>query len=113
VFHCTAGKDRTGMVAALVLSLVGVDDAVIIEDYILTDDRMTLVMERIRAGGDFPEPLAPVSERIARAEASSMQTFLDALSRTQGGAEGWARAAGLRDEVGDTLRELLVETPRR
>jgi protein-tyrosine phosphatase len=112
VFHCTAGKDRTGMVAALVLSLVGVDDAVIIEDYTLTDDRMTLVMERIRAAGDFPEPLAPVAASVARAEAASMRTFLDALLHTQGGAEGWARAAGLSADVREALRELLVETPR-
>jgi protein-tyrosine phosphatase len=113
VFHCTAGKDRTGMVAALVLSLVGVDDAVIVEDYTLTDDRMVLVMERIRASGDFPEPLAPVAARVARAEASSMQTFLDALTRTHGGAEGWAKDAGLEDEILDALRDALVDPSGR
>jgi protein-tyrosine phosphatase len=111
VFHCTAGKDRTGMVAALVLSLVGVGDDVIVEDYTLTDDRMVLVMERIRAGGDFPEPLTPVSERVARAEASSMETFLGALTRTYGGAEGWARAAGIDDDVLRSLRDALVQRP--
>jgi protein-tyrosine phosphatase len=95
VFHCTAGKDRTGMVAALVLSLVGVPDDVIVEDYTLTDERMVLVMERIRASGDFPEPVAPVAARVARAEAASMVTFLDALRRTYGGAVGWARSAGM------------------
>ena len=42
------------MVAALVLSLVGVPDDVIVHDYTLTDDRMALVMERIRAVGRFP-----------------------------------------------------------
>ena len=111
VFHCTAGKDRTGMVAALVLSLVGVDDEVIVEDYTLTDERMVLVMERIRAEGDFPEPLAPVAANVARAEASSMETFLGALARTHGGAHGWARAAGLDDDVLDGLHEVLVESP--
>ena len=109
VFHCTAGKDRTGMVAALVLSLVGVDDEVIVEDYTLTDERMVLVMERIRAEGDFPEPLAPVAASVARAEASSMETFLAALARSHGGAHGWARAAGLGDDVLDTF----ARGPRR
>jgi protein-tyrosine phosphatase len=112
VFHCTAGKDRTGMVAALVLSLVGVDDEVIVEDYTLTDERMALVMERIRAEGDFPEPLAPVAASVARAEASSMQTFLAALASTHGGAHGWARSAGLGDDVLGALHEVLVEAPR-
>jgi hypothetical protein len=113
VFHCTAGKDRTGMVAALVLSLVGVPDRVIVEDYALTDDRMRLVMEQIRASGDFPEPLAPVAARVARAEASSMETFLDAVTRAYGGATGWARAAGLDDDLLRSLRTALVDPPAR
>ena len=37
VFHCIAGKDRTGMVAALTLSLLGVPEEVIIEDYHLSE----------------------------------------------------------------------------
>ena len=108
VFHCTAGKDRTGMVAALVLSLVGVHDDVIVEDYALTDDRMHLVMERIRASGDYPEPLAPVAASVARAEAHSMETFLAALSRAYGGAEGWARDAGIPVSTLASLRAVLV-----
>ena len=97
------------MVAALVLSLVGVHDDVIVEDYTLTDDRMHLVMERIRASGDYPEPLAPVAASIARAEAHSMETFLAALARSHGGAEGWARTAGIDDATLESLRAVLVE----
>ncbi len=37
LFHCSAGKDRTGLVAALVLNMVGVDQRTIIEDYALTE----------------------------------------------------------------------------
>ena len=37
LFHCTAGKDRTGWAAALLLHLAGVDDATILEDYLLTN----------------------------------------------------------------------------
>lgn len=108
VFHCTAGKDRTGMVAALVLSLVGVPDDVIVHDYTLTDDRMVFVMERIRASGDFPQPATPLNERVGRAEASSMEKFLTALDDGYGGAAGWARAAGLDDATLASLHEVLV-----
>jgi hypothetical protein len=108
VFHCTAGKDRTGMVAALVLSLVGVPDDVIVHDYTLTDDRMVFVMERIRASGDFPEPVTPMLERVGRAEASSMETFLAAVRDTHGDATGWARDAGIADDTLVSLREVLV-----
>jgi hypothetical protein len=108
VFHCTAGKDRTGMVAALVLSLVGVSDDVIVHDYTLTDDRMVFVMERIRASGDFPEPVTPMLERVGRAEASSMEKFLGALRDGYDGAHGWARAAGLSDDTLASLHDVLV-----
>ena len=38
VFHCTAGKDRTGFAAALILSALGVSPAVVMQDYLLTND---------------------------------------------------------------------------
>ena len=109
VFHCTAGKDRTGMVAALVLSLVGVDDDVIVEDYTLTDDRMALVMGKIRATGGMTQLPEDVAARVARAEATSMQTFLGGLAREYGGAAGWAHAAGVDDTVIASLHEVLVD----
>jgi protein-tyrosine phosphatase len=108
VFHCTAGKDRTGMVAALVLSIVGVPDDVIVHDYTLTDDRMALVMERIRATGGFPESDQPLPEGVGRAEAASMETFLAAVQETYGDATGWARDAGLDDTTLASLRAVLV-----
>ncbi len=40
VFHCTAGKDRTGIVAALLLSFLGVDRATVIQDYMLTNKNL-------------------------------------------------------------------------
>lgn len=42
VFHCTAGKDRTGFAAALLLKALGVPDAQVMEDYLLTNDRLQL-----------------------------------------------------------------------
>jgi protein-tyrosine phosphatase len=111
VFHCTAGKDRTGIVAALVLALVGVEREVIVEDYVLTDARMALVMDRLRASGDVPESSDPVPAGVARAEAATMITFLEAVDRGYGNATGWANAAGVTDESLASLRDLLL-TPR-
>jgi protein tyrosine/serine phosphatase len=108
VFHCTAGKDRTGMVAALVLSLVGVPDDAIVHDYTLTDDRMVLVLERLRGANLVPGDAPLVLEKVARAEAESMETFLHAVRDEFGDAEGWARSVGLGDEQLHSLREVLV-----
>jgi len=41
LFHCTAGKDRTGWLAAIVLTALGVDRATVVADYLLTNDRFT------------------------------------------------------------------------
>jgi protein-tyrosine phosphatase len=108
-FHCTAGKDRTGMVAALVLSLVGVPEDVIVEDYTLTDARMTLVMERIRATNAFPESMTPLPPAVGRAEAASMEAFLAAIRERHGSAEGWAREAGVTDDTLADLHAVLVD----
>jgi protein tyrosine/serine phosphatase len=118
VFHCTAGKDRTGTVAALVLSIVGVDREAIIEDYALTDERMPRIIERLRAPENRLPSVDPAeAERraqalaagVARAEAASMRTFLDALDREHGGAAHWASDTGITDDTVMRLRELLVE----
>jgi hypothetical protein len=41
IVHCTAGKDRTGVICALVLSLCGVDDEVVAQEYALTEIGLT------------------------------------------------------------------------
>jgi protein-tyrosine phosphatase len=108
VVHCTAGKDRTGVVVALVLDLVGVEPEAIVEDYALTDARMELVMARIRGEGFHAKRLDAAHVAIERADAAFMRTFLELLDEHHDGARGWARAAGLDDDVLDRLTELLV-----
>ena len=49
VFHCAAGKDRTGLVAALLLSLLGVDDETVAADYALTSEHIDELVDRHRA----------------------------------------------------------------
>jgi protein-tyrosine phosphatase len=108
VFHCTAGKDRTGIVAALVLAFLGVSDEDIVADYILTQDVMPTMMERyprraLRSGaGDrYPSP-------ILRAEAETMSETLSVLAEEYGSADGWAAAADLDPAVVTGLRQALL-----
>jgi protein-tyrosine phosphatase len=66
VFHCAAGKDRTGVAAALILSLLGVSDELIIEDYLLDQGETENLLNSFHAGGasgpqgnsDFQQKLA-------------------------------------------------------
>ncbi|MDR1419576.1 MAG: tyrosine-protein phosphatase [Treponema sp.] len=106
VFHCTAGKDRTGVVAALLLDLCGVAGQDIIADYALTYDLMRphfdLMRERAQeAGFSIPEDLL-------RSDAVFMQEFLDFLKETYGGAEAYLLRQGLSPRELRDLKALLL-----
>ncbi|MET0627947.1 MAG: tyrosine-protein phosphatase [Acidimicrobiia bacterium] len=105
VFQCAAGKDRTGLVAAILLQILGVDDDAITTDYAQTAAVIDLLLARFTARAPDREPLGP---RIMSAEASTMQSALDWLRHEHGGAEQYARTHGLTaGEIG-ALRTSLV-----
>lgn len=56
LIHCASGKDRTGFGAALILDVLGVDEATIIEDYLLTNDFLSVESEVERLSGTFRDP---------------------------------------------------------
>jgi protein-tyrosine phosphatase len=99
--HCHAGKDRTGIVVALVLALVGVPDEVIVEDYAASEQHLWRLAEEQRRMG------VPVMH--SRSPREAMVQMLGCLARAHGGAESYARAAGLDDAAIGRLRERLIE----
>jgi hypothetical protein len=103
--HCAAGKDRTGVLVALVLDVVGVERSAVIADYALSAERVEAMFRRwtTAAGTDMPTDLAV---HLPRAEV--MGTVLATLDRDHGGAAGWLRAHGLDDVSVDRLRKRLV-----
>jgi protein-tyrosine phosphatase len=111
VFHCAAGKDRTGVLAALVLDLAGVDHQVIVDDYVITAGRMEPILDRFRRSDpDAAERLAQVPPATYGVEAATMQSFLDGLSSEFGGARAWAEEAGVPTATLDRIPELLLES---
>jgi hypothetical protein len=108
VFHCAAGKDRTGVLAALVLDIVRVERNVIIEDYVLTASRMDLILSRVRGTPDAEARLAEMPQFLLRAEAATMESFLEGLYEIHGGARAWALASGVPEDSLDAMSALLV-----
>ena len=111
VFHCTAGKDRTGIVAALVLALLGVSNDDIVADYALTQDVMPAMIERfprraLRSSGGTRFPSA-----VMRAEADTMRETLVVLTEEYGSATGWAEKAPVDPAVLTQLRTALLTEP--
>ena len=106
--HCHAGKDRTGVVIALLLSVAGVDREAIAEDYALSvrwneavDDQ-----EEIAAGPDAAERLR--DRRIFYPRAENMLTMLAEVDRRHGGVERYLDGIGVGPDVRDRLRRRLT-----
>jgi protein-tyrosine phosphatase len=112
VFHCAAGKDRTGVLAAMVLDILGVDREVIVADYVITAGRMELILGRYRSDPRFAERMDRVPSSRFSVEAQTMVRFLDQLGERFGGSRAWALASGLAPEALDRMEELLLEPAR-
>jgi protein-tyrosine phosphatase len=107
-FHCNAGKDRTGVIAALVLGCVGVTHEAIVADYAESARRLEPILARLRTD----PTLAPSKEawppRRLGAAPETMRRFLEMLEERFGGAAAWARSAGVTDATLATLSRALV-----
>jgi protein-tyrosine phosphatase len=108
VFHCVAGKDRTGIVAALVLALLGVSDEDIVADYALTQEVMPAMIERYPRRALKNSAGSPYPSAILRAEAETMRHTLAELTDRYGSAGGWAASAALDPAVVGKLRAALL-----
>ena len=110
IVHCAVGKDRTGVVIALLLSLLGVRREAIVADYVATAANMEAMIERLSQDQRYRERMARNPVEVYRAEAHSMELFLESLDRRAGGAAGWAVAHGLDAEtIGRLGAKLLTQ----
>jgi protein-tyrosine phosphatase len=105
LFHCQAGKDRTGIVAAMVLSLLGVSRTDVIEDFALSNlARTRFLADRAAQGRPIPE-----WSGFARAPADAMRMFLNGIDERYGSVRGYARdELGLSADVLDALKARLL-----
>jgi protein tyrosine/serine phosphatase len=107
LFHCTAGKDRTGILAALLLQLADVGDDAIAADYALTEERMPAIIERIVGAASFEALSAQVPAFSFQAKAQTMANFLRALDDRWGGAAGYLADIGTAEATITAAGRLL------
>jgi protein-tyrosine phosphatase len=108
--HCAAGKDRTGVVVALALSLVGVTRDAVVADYVRSAERIEQIHARLLATDTYGPGLANVPAADMTPKASSMAAFLDAVHREYGGPHGLALSVGVDEEAIARLGVRLVGT---
>lgn len=107
LFHCTAGKDRTGVVAMLLLDLAGVPDKWIVEDYVATDAFMR---------GSFEEQAQVLSRRgirvpsyALRADKENIVYALACLKTRFGGAENYLLSCGVERSQLEGIRRRFTD----
>jgi protein-tyrosine phosphatase len=109
VIHCAAGKDRTGLISALLLSLAGVAADAIADDYALTTEALRPREERWLAEGPGERADREAALEWNRARPEVMLGVLADIERRHGGIEGYLRWVRVTDAELDRIRERLLE----
>lgn len=101
--HCTQGKDRTGMVSALILSIAGVPQDIIVNDYAKTQKGLAPIydemLEEVRRSG--------LSEDFAQAPPQNMRDLLDFLNKEYGSIDNYLDSIGFGKELRDRVRNVI------
>ena len=112
LFHCTAGKDRTGFAAALVMMALDIPRETAMRDYLLTNtytqDKMSRTLQVIRFASWFradPRDLQPLFE----ARESYLNAAFAAIDQQPGGTEAYLYSLGVDDALRERLRANLLE----
>ena len=108
LFHCGAGKDRSGLVAAFVLSVLGVADSDIIADYILSAPYMADLVASMMNDPGTPEEEKNLPAYTWEATAESMAVFLTGLKQEFGSARGYLEMNGADKSLFQRLEKALL-----
>ncbi len=110
VFHCSAGKDRTGVLAALVLSVLGVPDEVVAADYHLSAPAVEQLVAWLTATRpDLSEEMSRQPKALLSCPPEAMQRFLGAIRQRYSSVEGYLLGIGVRPDTVQQLRHGLLD----
>jgi hypothetical protein len=110
VFHCSAGKDRTGVLSALILAFLGVPDEVIVADYALSAEAMVRLLEHLKA--EYPESVEAVEQHapaILQVMPETMVEFLASMRSGYGSYAALAESLGVTGAVSRLRRAVLID----
>lgn len=110
LFHCTAGKDRTGVAAAVLLSVAGVTREAIVADYTLTGVNLQrgFAQQLLGMVAQTGIPVTPrLRELATESPAEAIESALDWVRDEHGDAAGYLRDGGLSADEIDKLRRIL------
>ena len=109
VYHCAAGKDRTGVISAVLLGLLGVRDDVIVADYAATQENLDAIIERLMSSEGYQDMLEALPADTLHAEPTTMISLLDKVRERYGSMGDYVREIGVSDDHVQRLEERLLE----
>jgi protein-tyrosine phosphatase len=108
VYHCAAGKDRTGIISAVLLGVLGVPDEVIVADYALSAEAIDAINARLLRSEGYQTMLAALPPDTMHAEAETMISFLEQMKSRYGSLRAFAEAAGVSARAITRLEERML-----
>jgi protein-tyrosine phosphatase len=112
-YHCAVGKDRTGLLTALLLGSLGVPDDAVVRDYVRSARANAVQVSWLwslgRPGGQATDTDLELGVWSARAE--TMQRTLDWLRSEHGGAQAYLRGAGVAQDQLDAFAAAVLQAP--
>ena len=109
VYHCAAGKDRTGVVSAILLGLLGVRDEVIIADYAASQEQLDSIVDRLMQTQGYQKLFETLPPDTLHAEPETMISLLRSVREKYGGMDTYAREIGVSEASVERLRSRLLE----
>jgi len=110
LFHCAAGKDRTGVLAAMILSILGVSDQDIIEDYARTVESIHLFAERqVRITPAGTQLAIERSPFLHDSPPEAMEFLINTLGREYGSMQGYLEAHGADASLFGRIKDTLLD----
>ena len=105
LFHCNAGKDRTGVLGATLLSVLGVSREDVVADFLMTNEVIDGILARIKKMPGFQDS----TRDGIMAPQSAIEKFLDVMQREFGGSESYLLRHGVQQETMNGFKESMLE----
>lgn len=109
IFHCAAGKDRTGVVGAVILGLLGVEERDIVDDYAFTSRNLDRIVARLEGSDGYAVVYRELPPETLHAAPETMASLLARTRERYGSMREYARFAGVGDGTLARLEARLLE----
>ena len=106
LFHCTAGKDRTGIVSVLLLSVNNVPESTVLEDYSESYENSLDILNRLKAETPYAEHF---NESFFRSDPEFMEVFINYIKNHHGSINGFFEYLGYSSDEIKELSKLLTD----